>query len=245
MTESDIQALTPAALAGLIDHTFLKADGAPDAIDRLCDEAVEHGFACAMVNPCQVAACARRLAGTPVRVGTVIGFPLGQNTPETKRFEAQDALGRGADELDFVVDVRRLKATAAGQPCGLAEDLARDVETCRRAKPGVTLKLILEMCCLTEAEKVAGCRLAQAAGFDFVKTSTGFGAGGATAADVALMRRTVGPDMGVKAAGGIRDWATARALLAAGANRLGCSAGVRILADATRETLIATPAPAT
>jgi deoxyribose-phosphate aldolase len=219
----------------MIDHTFLKPDGPADAIARLCDEAVEWRFRCVMVNPCNVAEAARRVAGTGVRVGTVIGFPLGQCTLPAMRAEAMDAIGNGARELDFVINVRALKAAASA---GAGENPSAEPLTAgyramlaaiRAVRPGLTTKLIIETCYLADEEKTLACRVAQDAGFDFVKTSTGFGPAGATVADVALMRAAVGPDMGVKSAGGIRDLATALALVGAGANRLGCSAGVAIV----------------
>lgn len=234
------QPLTAERLAAMIDHTCLKPDAAPDAIDRLCDEAVQWHFGCVMVNPCEVAHCAARCAGTGVKVGTVIGFPLGQCTLAAMGFEAADALRNGADELDFVINVRTVKRLAAEGAGALAADelaalpeVAAYREMLRNvlaAKKAVT-KIIIETCYLADCEKVLACRIAQAAGFDFVKTSTGFGPAGATVADVALMRRTVGQSMGVKAAGGIRDLATALALIEAGANRLGCSAGAKIVAS--------------
>ena len=225
-------------LAAMIDHTFLKPDGAPGAIEALCREAVQWRFGCVMVNPCEVPSAARLVAGSGVKVGTVIGFPLGQSTLGTMAFEAAEALRNGADELDFVINVRELKKTAAGVPADIGDDaiaalpLVRDyrkmLENARGGRNPIT-KIIIETCYLADAEKALACKVAKAAGFDFVKTSTGFGPAGATVADVALMRRTVGPDMGVKAAGGIRDLETALALIGAGANRLGCSAGVAIM----------------
>ena len=212
------------SLAPLIDHTFLKPAGDRAAIARLCAEAKAHGFASVCVNPAEVTAAARLLRGSGVRVCTVIGFPLGANTNRTKCFEAADAIQAGADELDFVVNQRLLKFA----PATCEAELLQWVRTCRTFRTDVTLKLILECCNLTKAEIVRGCKIAKRVGFDFVKTSTGFGAGGATVEDVALMRRTVGPEVGVKAAGGIRDRATAEAMVAAGATRLGCSAGVAI-----------------
>lgn len=234
---------TPAALAAMIDHTFLKPDGPADAIERLCREAVEWRFGCVMVNPCEVANAARLVAGTGVRVGTVIGFPLGQCTLAAMQGEALDAIGNGADELDFVVNVRELHRTfdsidlpfpdaAPVDSLSMTEGYRAMLAAVRAAKAGVTAKIIIETCYLSDEEKIFACRIAQAAGFDFVKTSTGFGPAGATVADVELMRETVGPEMGVKAAGGIRDYATALALVKAGANRLGCSAGVAIVKEA-------------
>ena len=196
-------------IAALIDHTFLKSAGDRDAVRILCAEAKEAHFASVCVNPCEVAACARRLRGSGVKVCTVIGFPLGQNTLRTKCFEALDAIQAGADELDLVVNQRLLKFS----PKACEAELLQWVRTCRTLRSDVVLKLILECC----------------KNFDFVKTSTGFGSGGATVEDVALMRRTVGKKMGVKAAGGIRDRATADAMVRAGATRLGTSAGMKLL----------------
>ena len=209
-------------LAGLVDHTFLKAAGDGDAVKRLCDEARRFRFASVCVNPCEVAACARRLRGSGVKVCTVIDFPLGQGTLRTRCFEALDAIQAGADELDLVVNQRLLKYS----PSACGAELLQWVRTCRTLRSDLVLKLILECCSLTKAEIARGCRLARKAGFDFVKTSTGFGSGGAMVEDVALMRRTVGKTMGVKAAGGIRDRETAEAMVAAGATRIGTSAGV-------------------
>ena len=212
-------------LAPLIDHTFLKPAADKAAIATLCAEAKAHGFASVCVNPAEVAAAARALAGSGVRVCTVVGFPLGASTTRTKCFEAADAIQAGADELDLVVNQRLLKFA----PAACEAELLQWVRTCRTFRSDVTLKLILECCNLTKAEIVRGCKIAKRVGFDFVKTSTGFGAGGATVEAVALLRRTVGPEMGVKAAGGIRDRATAEAMVAAGATRLGSSAGVAIV----------------
>ncbi len=212
-------------LAPLIDHTFLKPAGDKAAVATLCAEAKAHGFASVCVNPAEVTAAARALKGSGVRVCTVVGFPLGASTNRTKCFEAADAIQAGADELDLVVNQRLLKFA----PSACEAELLQWVRTCRTFRSDVTLKLILECCNLTKAEIVRGCQMAKRVGFDFVKTSTGFGAGGATVEDVALMRRTVGREMGVKAAGGIRDRETARAMVAAGATRLGCSASVAIV----------------
>ena len=231
--EHSVNAARRVKLAAMIDHTFLKPSGAPDAVRRLCREAKKHRFACAMVNPCEVALAASLLKGSGVRVGTVVGFPLGANRPDVKDFEAAAAVRDGALDVDFVVNVALLKRAAAdaGARRRLAAELKGHVRACREAGFGVVAKLILECCLLTDAEKRLGCRLAKEAGFDFVKTSTGFGAGGATVHDVRLMRRAVGPDMGVKAAGGIRTLSDAMAMVEAGADRLGCSAGVDILGE--------------
>lgn len=212
-------------VAQYVDHTFLKPAGEKDALKKLCAEAKACGFASVCVNPCEVEACARLLRKSPVRVCTVIDFPLGQGTNRTRCFEALDAIQAGADELDLVVNQRLLKYA----PGKCQAELLQWVRTCRTLRSDVTLKLILECCNLTKQEIVLGCKIAQKVGFDFVKTSTGFAASGATVEDVALMRRTVGPDMDVKAAGGIRDRETALKMLAAGATRLGCSAGMKLL----------------
>ena len=212
-------------LAQLVDHTFLKPAGDRDAVRKLCREAKRCGFASVCVNPSEVALAARLLKKSPVKVCTVVGFPLGQNTTGVKRFEAACAIVDGADELDFVVNQRLLKY----DPEACAAELGELVRNCRELRKDVVLKLILECCNLTKDEVVLGCRLAKKAGFDFVKTSTGFAQGGATVEDVKLMLRTVGKKMGVKAAGGIRDRRTALAMVAAGATRIGASAGRALL----------------
>ena len=212
-------------IAKLIDHTFLKPAGDRDAVRKLCAEARNAGFASVCVNPAEVALAARLLRGSGVRVCTVIGFPLGANTNRTKCFEAMDVLQAGADELDLVVNQRLLKYA----PGACEAELLQWVRTCRTFRSDAVLKLILECCNLTKSEISRGCRIAKRVGFDFVKTSTGFGSGGATEADVRLMRRTVGKDMGVKAAGGIRDMNAALAMVAAGATRLGTSAGLNMV----------------
>ena len=212
-------------LAPYIDHTFLKPAGEEDAVRKLCREAKKLKFASVCVNPCEVPLAVKALKKSDVKVCTVIGFPLGANTTRVKCFEALDAIENGADELDFVINQRLLKY----EPEACAAELCTIVYACRQARPAVILKLILECCNLTKDEIAFGCKLAKEAGFDFVKTSTGFGAGGATVEDVKLMRKTVGRKMGVKAAGGIRDRATALAMVAAGATRLGASAGLKLM----------------
>ena len=212
-------------ISSFIDHTFLKPAGDRDAVRKLCDEAKKAGFASVCVNPCEVAVCARILRRSPVKVCTVIDFPLGQGTNRARCFEALDAIQAGADELDLVVNQRLLKFA----PGRCEAELLQWVRTCRTLRSDLVLKLILECCNLTKKEIALGCRIAKKVGFDFVKTSTGFAAGGATAPDVKLMRRTVGPGMGVKAAGGIRDRATALAMVDAGATRIGASAGLKLL----------------
>ena len=212
-------------IAGFVDHTFLKPAGDAEAVKTLCAEAKKYGFASVCVNPCEVEACARALRKTSVKVCTVIDFPLGQSTNRARCFEAMDAIQAGADELDLVVNQRLLKHA----PRKCEAELLQWVRTCRTGRTDVILKLILECCNLTKAEIRTGCRIAKKVGFDFVKTSTGFAAGGATVEDVALMRKTVGPEMGVKAAGGIRDRETAEKMIAAGATRIGASAGPKLL----------------
>lgn len=235
--------LSPADLAAMIDHTFLKAAGDPGAVKKLCAEARKYKFACAMVNPCEVPFAVKALKGSGVKVGTVIGFPLGQNTANVKGFEALEAIENGASEIDFVINVRLLKAAAAEvakdakskKACAaLDEELKGLAATVKTADATAVSKLIIETCYLTDDEKLLACKMAKAAGFDYVKTSTGFGTAGATVADVKLMRKAVGRAMGVKAAGGIRDLDTALALVKAGATRLGCSAGVEIVEALSR-----------
>ena len=225
--------MTEAELASMIDHTFLKAAGVPDAVEKLCDEARRFKFACAMVNPCEVKHAVELLEGSGVRVGTVIDFPLGQGGVPSKMFAASAAIGDGARDIDYVIDIRMLKRAAKDDDAKrqLANELTVINFLATRETKDVVTKLIIECCYLTDSEKVLACQLAKQAGFGFVKTSTGFGTGGATVEDVKLMRATVGPEMGVKAAGGIRTLADALAMIDAGANRLGCSAGASILAE--------------
>lgn len=215
------------ALAATIEHTLLKAEATADQIRKLCREAVEYGFHAVCVNPGYVALAAEALKGSPVRVCTVAGFPLGATMAEVKAFEAQRAVEQGAHEVDMVLNIGALKSGDSGRA---QEDIAAVARACHER--GGLCKVILETGLLSDAEKIEGCRLAVAAGADFVKTSTGFGPGGATAADVALMRATVGPEIGVKAAGGIRTYEAAREMLNAGANRLGTSSGVQIVRGA-------------
>jgi deoxyribose-phosphate aldolase len=211
-------------LASAIDHTLLRADATLAEIDRLCAEALEHRFASVCVNGAWVRRCAEILRGSRVFVSAVVGFPLGANATEVKVYEARLACEDGACEIDMVQNVGALKS-------GLDELCLRDVaavrETCHAG--GARLKVILETCLLTEEEKGRACRLARLAGADFVKTSTGFAGGGATVADVLLMRRIVGPAMGIKAAGGVHDERLAQDLLTAGATRIGASASVAIV----------------
>ena len=220
--------MTKRKLAAMIDHTFLKAAGEPGAVEKLCAEAVEYGFACAMVNPSEVAKAAALLEGTRVRTGTVVGFPLGQNTVRMKCAEAVEAAGMGALDIDYVLNIRDLRSKPSG---AVLEDLTLLNLAPKKVNGDVVTKLIIECCYLTDDEKVAACRLAKKAGFDFVKTSTGFGLGGATPQDVALMRKTVGKTMGVKASGGIRTLEDALAMIDAGAHRIGASALVKLMKE--------------
>ena len=215
----------PADLAPFIDHTLLRADAPAEAIDRLCSEARQHRFASVCVNPSWVARVSADLAGSGVEVCSVVGFPLGAHTPAVKAVEAGQAIRDGAGEIDMVIDIGALRS---GDLVLVERDIAGVVAVCRTG--GAVCKVIIEAAMLSDEEKVAACLLAKRAGADFVKTSTGFGPGGATVRDVALMRRAVGPEIGVKAAGGIRTRADAEALIAAGATRLGTSAGVAIVA---------------
>jgi deoxyribose-phosphate aldolase len=217
-----------AGLASYIDHTLLKPDATGEDIDRLCREAAEHGFVTVCVNPCWVARCAKALEGTAVGVCSVVGFPLGANTTAIKVAETRQALADGATEIDMVINVGALRS---GDVAWVERDIAGVVSACQAC--GALSKVILEMAFLDESEKVTACILAKAAGADYVKTSTGFGPGGATVADVELMRRVVGPEMGVKAAGGVRDVVAARAMIDAGATRVGASAGVQIVRAAS------------
>jgi deoxyribose-phosphate aldolase len=220
---------TDGRLAHMIDHTLLKPDATQDQIAQLCFEARKHGFASVCVNPGQVRLCAELLKGSGVPICTVIGFPLGATATDVKVFETQQSIRDGASELDMVINVGALKS----RDYELVErDIASIARTCHAAS--TILKVIIEAALLTDEEKVAACQLAKVAGADFVKTSTGFGPGGATAEDVALMRRVVGPSMGVKAAGGIRSHADAQKMIAAGASRIGASASVRILQEAAK-----------
>jgi deoxyribose-phosphate aldolase len=210
-------------LAGLIDHTLLKPDARSADVERLCSEAVRFRFASVCVNPCWVKLAASSLEGSGVRTCSVVGFPLGAARKEIKAYEARRAVLDGAREIDMVMNIGALKSG----DLNLVEDDMRYVrEACGR---GVVTKVILETALLTDSEKITACRIAGRVGMDFVKTSTGFGPGGATAEDVELMRRTVGATMGVKASGGIRDQETAERMIEAGATRIGASASVKIV----------------
>lgn len=209
-------------LAKYIDHTLLKPQAAQADFEKLCAEARQYGFMSVCVNPYWVSFCKKQLQGSDVKVCTVIGFPLGANTTATKVFEAKNALADGADELDMVVNLGAVKS-------GDWDTVRTDIEAVRHAGKDFTLKVIIETSVLTQEEKVKVCQLAQQAGADFVKTSTGFTGGGATVEDVKLMRQTVSEPVQVKASGGIRTREDFDAMVAAGATRIGASAGVKII----------------
>jgi deoxyribose-phosphate aldolase len=211
-------------LAPFIDHTLLKSNATDKEVEKLCKEAMEYKFASVCINPAYVPLASRLLKGSGVMVCTVVGFPLGAMSMESKAFETRDAVSKGADEIDMVINVGKLKSQDY-------EYVFKDIDAVVRAAQGRCVKVILETASLTDDEKVAGCILAKAAGAHFVKTSTGFAPSGATAQDVSLMRRTVGSQMGVKAAGGIRTAQSAREMLAAGATRIGASASVAIVRE--------------
>ncbi len=214
-------------IRALIDHTLLKPEANRPQIEKLCQQARQYRFAAVCVNPWWVRLAAAELQGSAVKVASVIGFPLGANTTDVKVAEAERAMADGALELDMVINLGALKS---GDPDAAREDIGGVARAAHAA--GAILKVIIEAAVLDEAEKVLACRLAQEACADFVKTSTGFGPGGATVEDVALMRATVGPAMGVKAAGGIRSLDDALKMVRAGANRIGTSSGVRIVEEA-------------
>lgn len=205
-----------------IDHTVLKADTTQEKVQQIIDEAIQYDFMSVCINPTWVAYAAQKLADTDVKVCTVIGFPLGANTSVVKAYEASEAIKNGADEVDMVINIGAAKA-------GNWDLVTSDIAAVVAAADGVTTKVIIETSLLTDEEKVQACQAAVKAGADFVKTSTGFSTAGATIDDIKLMRKTVGPDMGVKASGGVRSIADANAMIAAGATRLGTSNGVDIM----------------
>jgi deoxyribose-phosphate aldolase len=213
-------------VSAMIDHTLLKPDATRADIEKLCREAAEFGFATVCVNPAWVATAAALLRGSGVGVCSVVGFPLGATTSDVKNYEARRAIFDGATEIDMVINIGALKS---GDLRTVERDIEAVTEPCRQC--GAVSKVIIEAALLTDEEKITACSLSKAAGADFVKTSTGFAAGGATAADVALMRRVVGAEMGVKAAGGVRDLEGLKAMVAAGATRVGASAGVKIVQE--------------
>jgi deoxyribose-phosphate aldolase len=214
-------------MAAYIDHTYLSPLATPDDIARLCSEAADWGFAAVCVSPCYVRQAAELLHGTPVRVCTVIGFPLGVTLPDVKAYEAQRVIQEGANEIDMVINIGALKA-------GHDELVRREIEGVVKAadRSGVLVRVIIETAALTDEEKVRACSLAKSASADFVKISTAYGPGGASLHDVALMRRTVGPSVGVKASTGVRDYETAKAMIEAGATRLGVSRAIKIMRQA-------------
>lgn len=207
-----------------IDHTILNADATKEAVIKVIDEAKKYEFASVCLEPCWVSLAAERLKDSPVKVCTVIGFPLGANTKTVKAFEAKEAVENGADEVDMVLNIGALKS---GDEAMVLEDM----KAVREAAKDAVVKVILETCLLTDEEKKKACALAKEAGLDFVKTSTGFSTAGATVEDVKLMREAVGDTMGVKASGGIRDTKTAEAMIAAGASRIGASKSIAIIGE--------------
>lgn len=209
--------------ARMIDHTLLKAEATKEQIEKLCAEAKQFNFASVCVNPTWVKRSSELLQGSDVLVCTVIGFPLGANTPAVKAFEAKDAIANGAKEVDMVINIGALKDKNYEH---VQADIAAVVEA---AKGSALVKVIIEACLLTDEEKVKACELAVAAGADYVKTSTGFSTGGATAEDIVLMRKIVGPELGVKASGGVRSLEDMKKMVEAGATRIGASSGVAIM----------------
>jgi len=216
----------PGDVASLIDHTLLKADATRQEIERLCKEAREFGFATVCINPFWVPTAARLLRGSAVGVCAVVGFPLGATTSDVKNYETRRVIFDGVTEVDMVINIGALKS---GDLAAVERDIGAVVGACKDC--GVLTKVIIEAALLTDEEKITASALAKAAGADYVKTSTGFGPGGATVADVELMRRVVGPDIGVKAAGGVRDYEALKNLVSAGASRVGASAGVKIVQE--------------
>lgn len=218
--------VTVEQLANMIDHTNLKAFADDAAFEKLCDEAKKYNFKMVAINPAQTVRCKKKLEGSPVHVGAAIGFPLGQTTLECKIFETKDAIEKGADEIDYVINVAELKNKNYDY---IKKEMEEIVKICREA--GKTSKVIFENCYLTDDEKRKVAEIAKEVKPDFIKTSTGFGTGGATVEDVKLMKSVVGDEVKVKAVGGIRDLKTALAMIEAGAERLGTSAGVAIVEE--------------
>lgn len=218
------------SIASLIDHTLLKADAGYDDIRKVCDEAKRFGFASVCINPSMVSLASRILTSSPVKVCTVVGFPLGATLGEVKAFEAEASVVNGAHEIDMVLNIGALKSKDL---VTVGQDIQLVVQACHAHE--AICKVIIETAYLTDEEKISACSVAKASGADFVKTSTGFGPGGASAKDVALMRSVVGDDIGVKAAGGIRDWKGLQEMVQSGATRIGASASVKILQEAKSE----------
>lgn len=228
MEPNSVSKMTGAEIAQYIDHTLLKPEANRTALDKLCEEAILHGFKAVCVNSGWVAYVAEKLKGTNIAVCSVIGFPLGAMSFPAKAFEARQAVEDGAQELDMVLNIGAMKS-------GDFKAVEQDIQAVRlEASSPVVLKVIIETCLLTDDEKTKACKIAQFAGADFVKTSTGFSTGGAIPEDVILMRKAVGPRMGVKATGGIKDFETAAAMIAAGATRIGAGAGVAIVRGAEK-----------
>ncbi len=225
--------MTPIKLAQLIDLTLLKPTATPSDIENLCRAALKYNFICVVVNPCYVKLAFKLLKNSKIRVGTVIGFPLGANLTETKVYEAKKAVELGASEIDMVMNIGALKA---GNIDYVENDIKAVVEAVKEIKSNCIVKVIIETCYLTDEEKIMACKAIVRAKADFVKTSTGFGPKGATVHDVKLLREIVGPKFGVKAAGGIRDLDTALAMIKAGANRIGASAGIKIVEELIART---------
>lgn len=222
--------LTTQEVASLIDHTVLKAETPAAVVQKLCREAKQYGFASVCVNPSYVDLVKKELEGSPVKVCTVIGFPLGANSVAIKVAEAIAAIHAGAEEIDMVINIGALKS---GDTVLVEQEISQVVTETARINSNIIVKVIIETCYLSDEEKVTACKLAKAAGAHYVKTSTGFGPAGATVEDIGLMRSTVGPDMGVKASGGIRTYADLLAMIEAGASRVGASASVDIMQEAT------------
>lgn len=212
------------SIAKYIDHTLLAPDATKEAIEKLCREAAEHHFASVCVNSCWVSMASSLLKDSDVHVCTVVGFPLGAMDSDAKAYEARKAIENGADEIDMVINIGFLKS-------GMLDSVLSDIMTVRKASEGKILKVIIETCLLTDDEKRTACELSEKAGADFVKTSTGFSKGGATVHDVALMKSVVGDRLGVKASGGVRDYKAAKAMIDAGATRIGASAGIAIVRE--------------
>lgn len=217
-------------LSKFIDHTVLKAETSEKAVEKVCKEALEYKFASVCINPCNVKLASKLLEGSEVKVCTVIGFPLGANTSKVKAFETEDAIANGAHEVDMVINIGKLKDKDYDY---VREDIKAVVNA---AKGKALTKVIIETCLLTDEEKVKACELAKEAGADFVKTSTGFSTGGATPADIKLMRETVGPEMGVKASGGVRNIDDAEAVIKNGATRIGASSSIDIVEGRTSKS---------
>jgi deoxyribose-phosphate aldolase len=228
MVSENTSKFTASEMAQYIDHTLLKPEATPTAFNKLCEEAVRYGFKAVCVNSGWAAYVVNELKGSGITVCSVVGFPLGAMHSRGKAFEARQAVEDGARELDMVLNIGTMKT---GDLKAVEEDI---LAVRHEAVHPVLLKVIIETCLLTTEEKVKACEIAQRAGADFVKTSTGFSTGGATLEDVALMRKTVGPEMGVKASGGIKDYETTAAMIAAGATRIGAGAGVAIVSGAEK-----------